>query len=66
MRERIVKNLVRPRLGDRNQTQSRYNIGYTALRSWATEAGAVVKIGRLVRFDWDKLDADLERRASGA
>lgn len=61
MRKRTSQNTTHARLGDRYQSCGRYNIGYNTLRRWADECGAVVKFGRIVRYDWDRLDADLDR-----
>ena len=61
MRKRTIQANTNARCGDRYQSCGRYNIGYSTLRQWAEQCGAVIKFGRAVRYDWDRLDADLER-----
>ena len=61
MRKRTSQNTTHARLGDRYQSCGRYNIGCNTLRQRAEQCGAVIKFGRAVRYDWDRLDADLER-----
>lgn len=65
MKNRIANTTVREttpiRLGDRYATCERYGIGYSTLIVWARSAGAIVRFGRAVRFDWTVLDRAVDK-----
>lgn len=66
MRKRIYNEATSTPWHEGRTTCQHFNIGYSTLIKWARECGAVVKIGRINRFNWDILDADLHRRMEKA
>ena len=67
MRQRNVsREPVQTPWHDRHETCAHFNVGYSTLIKWAREIGAVVKIGRINRFDWNRLERDLHDRMNQA
>ena len=55
-----VKNTTVALYGDITEAAARYGIGKAKMREVGAAAGAVVKIGRLARYNYAKIDAYLE------
>ena len=43
-------------MGDINEASARYGVGKASVRKLATDCGAIVRVGRLVRFNFSILD----------
>lgn len=61
MRKRSVSNCETARLFGPEELAAYLNLGVAAARGIAEKAGAVVRIGRSVRFDRVKVDAFLDK-----
>ena len=59
-RRKVVTNTAVVKCGSMAEAQARYNYGQATIRQIADEAGATIRFGRTVRYNFTKIDKYLD------